>query len=108
MENQQLVSPSRQCSSTSVSFGQGFLAKNNVTTLEYLQYMVPADFYLFPRLKAALKGRRLCDSSDIITNATEELKKLSQNGFQECFQHVYSRWQKCIFERGDYLEGNVA
>jgi hypothetical protein len=38
----------------------------------------------------------------------EELKKLSQNGFQECFQHLYSRWQMCIAEQGEYYEGNVA
>jgi len=42
-----------------------------------------------------LKGQRICDATEIIKNATEELKMLSQNGFQECFQHLYSRWQKC-------------
>jgi hypothetical protein len=35
MENQQLVPPSRQCSGTPVGFLQGFLAKNNVTTLKH-------------------------------------------------------------------------
>jgi hypothetical protein len=35
MENQQLVSTSRQCSSTPVGFFKDFLAKNNVTTLEH-------------------------------------------------------------------------
>jgi hypothetical protein len=38
----------------------------------------------------------------------KELKKLSQNGCQQCFQHRYSRWQKCIISQGNYLEGNVA
>ena len=70
-----------------------FLANNNVTTLEHPPYspdLDPADFYLFPRLKSALKGRRFCDATDIIKNATEELKRLSQNDFQEYFQHLYS------------------
>jgi len=57
----------------------------------------PADVYPFPRLELALKGRRFCDATDIIKNATEELKRLSQNGFQECFQHLHS--QKCIDAR---------
>jgi hypothetical protein len=60
MENQQLVSPSRQCSSKPVGFGKIFLAQNSMTTLEQLLYspdLAPADFYLFPRLKSALKGR---------------------------------------------------
>jgi len=38
MENQQPISPSRQCSSTPAGFGQVFLNKNNVTTLELLPY----------------------------------------------------------------------
>jgi len=41
-------------------------------------------------------------------NATKELKRLSQNGFQECFQHFYRRWQKFICTQGDYFEGNVS
>ena len=36
-----------------------FLAKNSVITLEHPPYspeLAPTDFYLFPRLKSALKG----------------------------------------------------
>ena len=50
MENQQLVSPSRTCSSTPVVLVKGFLAKNNVTTLEYPPYypnLAESDFDLF-------------------------------------------------------------
>ena len=56
-----------------------FLAKNNVTNLELPRnspdWAAP-DFYLFPRLKSATKGRCFLDSTDIIRNATEELKRL--------------------------------
>jgi hypothetical protein len=48
------------------------LAKSNVTTLEHPPYtsdLAAADLYLFPRLKSALKGQRLCDTTDI-KNAT--------------------------------------
>jgi len=40
----------------------------------------------------------------------EEMKMLSQNGFQKCFYHHYSRWQMCmpVVERGDYFERIVA
>jgi len=51
-----------------------------VITLEHPPYsggLVTADIYLLPRLKSALKGRRFCDSTDIITNETEELKRFS-------------------------------
>ena len=68
-----------------------FLAKKNVTTLELLTHppdIVTADFYVFPGQKSALKLRRLCDASSIIENATEELKRLSQDDFQKCFRHL--------------------
>jgi hypothetical protein len=55
-----------------------FLSKNNVTTLEHPPYspdLAPGDFYLFPPLKSALKGRRLYGVTDIIKNAKEELKR---------------------------------
>jgi hypothetical protein len=86
------------------------LAKKGMTTLghqPYSTHLAPADFYLFPRLKSALKGRRFCDATEIIKNATKQLKRLSQNGFQECFQHPYSRRQKCKVAQGEYFEGNL-
>jgi hypothetical protein len=54
-----------------------------------------------------MKGRRFYDATDIIKNTTEELERLSQNGFQECSQHKYSRCVKCLVEKGNYFEGNV-
>jgi len=41
-------------------------------------------------------------------NATEELKRLSHNEFQECFQRLYSCWQKCKVAQGGRFEGNIA
>jgi hypothetical protein len=87
-----------------------FLSKNNVKTPEHHPYspdLAQSDSYLFPRLKSALKVRRFCDTVDVM-NATEELKKLSQNDFQKCFQLLYSRCQKWIVAQGVYLEGSVA
>jgi transposase len=58
-----------------------FSAKNNVTTLELPPYspeLAPAEFYLFPQLKSALKVQHFYDANDIIKNMTEELKMLSQ------------------------------
>ena len=80
-----------------------FLAKNNMTTLQSSPSPLDpdtADLCVFPPLKAALNGWRVCCSTDI-KNATEELKRLSQNGFQECFQDLYSSWQKCTDAQGN-------
>ena len=46
---------------------------DNVTALEHPPYspdLAAAEFYLFPLLKSALKGRRFCEATDIIKNAT--------------------------------------
>jgi len=93
MENQHLVSPLRQCSSILVSCDERFLSKEQLTTLDHRPYspdLAAADFYLFPQLKSALTGWHVCDATDIMKNAVEELKRLAQNWFQECFQHLYS------------------
>jgi hypothetical protein len=59
-------------------------------------------------MQSELKGWRFCDATDIMMNATEEPKRFLQNDFQECFQQLYSRLQKCIVAQGDYFERNVA
>ena len=79
MENQDLVSPSRQCSSTTFSFSQRFLKNEQCdnTGVSPTPDVAPAYFHLLPRLKSALQGRRFCDATDIIRNATEEMKRTS-------------------------------
>jgi hypothetical protein len=71
--------------------------KSNVTRLQHPPYslnLAPADFHLFPRPKSPWKGRCIYNATDIIKNATEELKRLSLNGFRECLEKLHSRWQK--------------
>jgi hypothetical protein len=103
MQNQQLVSTSRQCSSSPVCFGSGFLSKdecNSTGASPILPDLAPAEFYLLLRLKSASKGRCFCADTDIIKNATEELKRLSQNGPRKVSNIVHSCtggqfWRKC-------------
>ena len=111
MENQQLVSPSRQCSSTPVGSGHGFLSKeqcDNTGESSILSSPGCSWFLPVPLTESELKGRHTCVATNIIKNLTEQLKRLSQNGFQECFHYLYSRWQKCTVAKGGYFEGNVA
>jgi histone-lysine N-methyltransferase SETMAR len=45
-----------------------FLAKNSITKMDHPPYspdLAPCDFWLFPKLKNALKGQRFSDLSDI-------------------------------------------
>jgi hypothetical protein len=72
-----------------------FFAENIVTTLEHPPVspgLSAVAFYLLCRMQSSLKGQRFCDATEIMMNATEEPKRFLQSGFQECFQHLYSRW----------------
>jgi hypothetical protein len=71
-----------------------FLAKNNATTLKHPPIshdVASADFYLFCRMKSTLNGWCVFYATDIVKNETEELRRLSENGYQECFQHLFNR-----------------
>jgi hypothetical protein len=50
-----------------------------MATLEH-PHLAAANFYLFLRLKSALKGQHFCNATENIKNPTEELKRLSQSG----------------------------
>jgi len=108
MEDQQLVSPSRQCSSTPVGFDQAFLSKEQCDNTGANPGPGSSRFLAVPSTEFSIEGWRFCDANDIIKNATKELKRFSQNDVQECFQHLYIHWQKYIVAQGDYFEGNVA
>ena len=81
---------------------------------EFLSYhsysptMTAANLYPFPGLKSKFKGLFFYGVTDVIENATKELKRHSQNGLQKCFQHLYHRWQKFIVAQGDCFAANVA
>ena len=74
----------------------------------YSPDLAPADFFLFPKLKTTLKGRRFRTIEEIQENATRELRAITESAFKEVFQQWKKRWERCIASRGDYLEGNSA
>jgi hypothetical protein len=90
-----LVSPSRQCSSAPVGIDQEFLGKKECenTLASPTPDLGPVEFYLFRLLKSALKQRSFCDANGIIKKCDRIDEKAPQNGFQECFQHLYSHWK---------------
>jgi len=74
--------------STSAGFGQGFLSTeqcDNTAASPMLSWPTPADFYLFPTMKSAWKGRHFCDATGIIKNVMEELKGFQKMTFRNVF-----------------------
>jgi hypothetical protein len=74
--------------------------------LLYFPDLAPADFYLFPKLKSSLKGRRFQTVEEIEEHSTRYLCAIPQNTFQDAFQNWKKRWERCIKSGGEYFEGD--
>ncbi|KYN38529.1 hypothetical protein ALC56_07106 [Trachymyrmex septentrionalis] len=86
-----------------------FLTKNNTLMMPQPPYspdLAPCDFFLFPKLKRPMKGRRYATIEEIKTASKEELNKITKNNFLKCFEDWKKRWHKCIISDGDYYEGD--
>ena len=85
-----------------------FLAQKMVAVLDQPSYrpdLAPADFFLFPRLKAAIKGARFAEVNTVKVRVTAVLPSIVQEAFADCFLKLYERCQTCIVTDGDYFEG---
>ena len=72
-----------------------FLAKNNMTVIPHPPYspdLAPCDFFLFPKLKLRMKGRRFDTFEEIQEESQRVLDTIPKRDFQGCFQ----AWQKCL------------
>ncbi|UYV66801.1 hypothetical protein LAZ67_4002890 [Cordylochernes scorpioides] len=70
-----------------------FLAKNGTEILPQSPYspdIAPNDFFLFPKLKAVLKGRHFDTREDIIEKSLLALKSISKEAYKNCFEN----WEK--------------
>ncbi|UYV79119.1 hypothetical protein LAZ67_17001163 [Cordylochernes scorpioides] len=60
----------------------------------YSPDLAPCDFFLFPKLKRPMKGRRYATLDEIETASKEELNKIKKNDFLKCFEDWKNRWHK--------------
>ncbi|UYV75253.1 hypothetical protein LAZ67_12003104 [Cordylochernes scorpioides] len=70
-----------------------FLAKNNTLMMPQPPYspdLAPCDFFLFPKLKMPMKGRRYSTLDEIKTTSKEELKKIFKNLLLLSYLHSIS------------------
>ena len=88
---------------------RNFLTKNNTVIMPQPPYspdLAPCDFFLFPRLKRPMKGRRFATIEEIKTESLRELKVIPKSAYQKCFEDWKNSWHKCIISEGDYFEGD--
>jgi len=85
-----------------------FLAKTSTASMPQPPYspdLAPCDFFLFPKPKSPIKGRRFATIKEIKTSSLKELKAIPKSAYQKCFEDWKKRWHKCIISEGDYFEG---
>jgi len=86
-----------------------FLIKNNITTVPHPAYsldLAPCDFYVFPKMKLRLKGRRFTSTEEVQAESQQILNTLKLANFNESFKKWQNRWDRCIQAQGDYFEGD--
>jgi len=72
----------------------------------YSSDLAPSHFFLFPKLKMKLKGRRFRTLEEIQAESQAVLNKLRQNDFQECFKTWQRHWHRCQASEGEF-EGDA-
>ena len=85
-----------------------FLSNKNITVCPHPPYspdLAPCDFWLFPKVKMTMKGKRFESIQDIEAATTAQLKTLTKEDFQNCFRKWQERWDKCVRSEGEYFEG---
>jgi hypothetical protein len=86
-----------------------FLAKHSIPVIPHPPYspdLDPCDFFLFPRLKRTLKGKRFQDIAEIQLNSTRQLQAIPKQAYQTCVEKWKDCWNCCIQSGGSYFEGD--
>ncbi|PNF42588.1 hypothetical protein B7P43_G03094, partial [Cryptotermes secundus] len=74
----------------------------------YSPDLAPCDFFLFPKMKIKLKGRRFDTAEEIQAETHTVLDTLTKKDFQDAFEEWQKRWDRCMRSQGDYFEGDGA
>ena len=85
-----------------------FLSQSGTTVAPHPPYspnLAPCDFFLFPKLKMRLRGRRFTTVEEI-QRESQVLNTVQQSDFHSAFQALQSRWARCVDAQGQYFEGD--
>jgi hypothetical protein len=88
---------------------QQFLAKNKIAAIPHIPYSpdsAPCDFFLFPKMKLKLKGRRIGTIEETQAETQKALDTVTEKDFQEAFQKWRRRWDWCLHAGGNYFTGD--
>ena len=70
----------------------------------YLPDLSPCDYFLFPKLKIAMKGAFYDDVPTIQSAVTQVLKNIPKTEFKKSMDKLVDRSKRCIESYGAYFE----
>ncbi len=71
----------------------------------YSPDLAPCDFFLFPRMKAELRGHKFRGRDELQVAVRNALKNIQQEEFTAALDTLPVRWMKCVKSEGEYFEG---
>jgi len=74
----------------------------------YSPDLAPCDFFLFPKMKFKLKGRRFDTIEDSQAETQKVLDTLTEKNFQDAFQKWRRLWDRCLHAGGNYFDVTAA
>ena len=77
----------------------GFLVKKQICVIDYPPYspdLSPCDYFLFPKLKTAMKGAFYDDVPTIQSALTQVLKNIPKTEFKKSMDKLVDRSKRCI------------
>ena len=84
-----------------------FFDDNNFEVVPHAPYspdLAPSDFWLFPTLKATLRGRTFSSRSALATAIFQWSQRTPKGEFAAAMQSWRQRCEKCVCLQGDYVE----
>lgn len=88
-------------------FARAAVAESGFVELPHLPYspdLAPSDFFLFPRMKAELKGTHFSDNEEVGDAVHTYLGKQNEDFYSEGIRMLAARYRKCIDLSGDCVE----
>ena len=82
-----------------------FLRGTPVQLLTHPPYSpYPDDFFLFPTVKARLRGKRFSTLDDVVAAYEGELCALDDSDWCQCYESWFRRMRRCVDAQGEYFE----
>jgi hypothetical protein len=72
----------------------------------YSPDLAPFDFFLFPKMKLRLKGRRFDRTEEIHAESQEVIDTVTFENFQGCMKPWKTGWDLCIHAQRHYFDGD--